>query len=445
MHPFRYLLSLQKLPFVRDVLTIQAGSMIFMMAGFLASVAFARLLGREQYGLYAVTLAFAGTASQFLNIGQGQSLYVFFSEAHASGDRRAMAAVLKNFLVIACANVLLLGALAAAIPFLGNALYGESEIGQLAQILCIFQITDLWNSANLTLLQAVRRVKWRVTIEQSQNLTYLALAVLSLLLGYGVRGIFLSQLLVSALFLVVSVLAIRDTAKRYVLPGVRETLRVPWRESEQYFKQGLVITLDKSIGNFFPQGLYFVMSLFVPKAFIGVVKISMQLAMIPRSILLPQAGELSVTTFAKMKAESSESVRRGARKLISHALGFHALLSVCAIVLAPFVITSFYGPEFHEAIPITVALIVILLLQSLGIANSPILRLYRRTHISILDGIGSWAAMIIVFIATVNLLGPAKAFVLTFLVGQLVPLLLPLYIFKVLLRGESQGISRSLS
>ena len=420
---------------MRDVLTIQAGSMSFMAAGFIASIVFARVLGADQYGLYAVTLAFAGTVTQFLNIGQGQSLYVFFSEAYAKKDRRAMAAVIKNFLWIAGANVILLGVLTALIPTLGTWLYGPSEIGKLAQLLCLFQITDLWNSANLILMQSVRRVRLKVMLEQGQNLSYLALAVILLFAGYGVKGIFIAQLSVSVCFLFISIVALKDTAKKYVLPGVREVLRIPWRESEQYFVQGLVITLDKSIGNFFPQGLFFIFSLFVSQATVGITKIAVTLAMIPKNILLPQAGDLSVTAFAKLKSQGREAVRKGAEKLISHAFAFQTFMTFGAIIGFPIIIHFFYGPEYAKAIPVSIVLLLIMLLQSFCIANSPILRLYRKMHLSIIAGILSWTLMITVMVTTIRFLSPNYSFVLTFLTGTLVTVGLARFTFTKVLKN----------
>ncbi len=434
MNPARYILGLRKLPFVRDVLTIQAGSMVLMAAGFVSSIAFARLLGVEKYGLYAVIVAFAGTFSAFFNIGQGQSLYVFFSEAYGKKDRHAQAAVLSNFVTVASVNVILLIILATVLPRLSHYLYGSSEIGIYARILCFFQISEIWNSMTLIILQSLRRIRLKVFLEQAANLSYLGLAVIALLLGGKIWTLLLTQLAVSFFFLPISLITLRIVARKHGLPGIRETLHVPFRESSQYLVQGLVITADKTIGNFFPQGLFFLFSLFVPASFIGIAKIGVQLANVPRSILLPQAGDLSTAAFGKMMAEGTQVVRKNAAKLIKHALAFHALLSLGAAIAFPPVIFWFYGAQFWDAIPMTLWLLLILVINSLYIANSPILRLYRRTHYSILVGILNWTLMISSMLVFVRIMTPMPAFLLTYLIGQTTPILLTLYIFTKLLR-----------
>lgn len=430
----RSILGLRRMPFVRDVLMVQAGSVVLMAAGFLSSVAFARFLGVEGYGLYAVIVAFAGTASAFFNIGQGQSLYVFFSESFGKKDRRGMSAVLANFIEIACFNMVLLGLLAYAMPYLSERLYGDPMIGRYARILCFFQMSEIWNSMTLILLQSIRKIRLKVFLEQAANLSFLGLAVTVLALGGKIEGILLTQLSVSLFFLPVSLITLWFVSREHGIPGVREVLRVPFRESKQYMAQGLIITADKTIGNFFPQGLFFLFSLFVPASFIGTARIAVQLANIPRSILLPQAGDLSTAAFAKMKAEGTDIVRRNAAKLIKHALAFHALLSLGAAIAFPPIIYFFYGPGYFDAIPLTLWLLLILLLSSLTIASSPILRLYRRTQYSIAAGFLNWTLMILSLFILKNFLPPAPAFLITYFIGQAVPLLLTLFVFTKLLR-----------
>jgi O-antigen/teichoic acid export membrane protein len=433
---FRSVAKLKDIPFVRDVLTIQAGSLVLMGAGFLSSVAFARYLGRDSYGLYAVIVAFAGTFSAFFNIGQGQSLYVFFSEAYGKRDRRGMSAVLANFLMVAAVNILLLSLLAALMPLLSLQFYHSEDIGRYARILCFFQISEIGNSMTLIILQSVRRIRLKVFLEQAANLSYLGLAVVALALGGKIWAVLLTQLGVSLFFLPVSLITLWFVARQNQLPGIREAFRIPFAESKQYLAQGLIITADKTIGNFFPQSLFFLFSLFVPAAFIGVAKIAVQLANIPRGILLPQAGDLSTAAFGRMKAEGIPVVRRNAAKLIKHALAFHALLTVGAAVAFPVIIYFFYGVQYWEAIPMMLWLLLILLVNSLYIVNSPLLRLYRKTHLSLYAGLLNWTLMIAGMWILVHILPPSPAFLITYAIGMTTPLVLTWYIFARLLKTD---------
>lgn len=439
MNLFKHLLGLRRLPFVRDVLTIQAGSFVFMFASFFASIAFARFLGKDSYGTYAVILAFTATITTFFNIGQGQSLYVFFAEAFGKKDRDAMAAVLANFLMIATVNVALLILVAWWMPLLSEKLYNDRFIGDMARLLCLFQISEIWNGMTNVLLQSVRRIRLKVIMEQSANLSYLGFAILVLFLGGGIREVIATQLIVSLIFLPISLITLAVIAKKDRLPGVREAMRVPFRTSSQYLVQGLLITADKTIYNFFPQGVFFVLSLFSPASIIGVLRIAVQLANIPRTVLIPQAGDLSTVAFAKMKQQGVQAIRTNAAKLIKHALAFHAMLSLGAAVLYPIVIYFFYGREYQDALPITWILLLILLVSSLHIVSSPIVRLYRKTGLSILIGLLNWLCTIAGLLLCIKFFDPTIAFLISFTIWQIVPLLLLVYVFTILLKKPIQN------
>lgn len=429
MNPARYILGLRKLAFVRDVLTIQAGSMVLMVAGFASSIVFARLLGVETYGLYAVVLAFAGTFSAFFNIGQGQSLYVFFSEAYGKKDRRGQATVLANFITVAAANVILLCILAAIMPLLAKQFYGSRAIGDYARILCFFQISEIWNSMTLIILQSVRRIRLKVLLEQSANLSFLGLAIVTLLLGGKMWSLLLVQLGVSLVFLPISLITLSIIARKHQLPGIRETLRIPFRESKQYLVQGLIITADKTIGNFFPQGLFFALSLFVPASFIGIARIAVQLANIPRSLLLPQVADLSTTVFAAMKTQGVTVMRKNAAKLMKHAFLFHAVVTVSAMLVGPFLIHIVYGLTYADVIPLTLWLLLIQIVQPLFLINSPLLRLYRQTMVSIFVNILSWGIMITTVIIFAAKLAPDVIFLISYVIFQACQAVITWYVF----------------
>jgi hypothetical protein len=81
-------------------------------------------------------------------------------------------------------------------------------------------------------------------------------------------------------------------------------------------------------------------------------------------------------------------------------------------------------------------LLLVLLINSLCIANSPILRLYRKTEYSIIVGLLNWVFMIGGMLLLLKVLPPKPVFVFTYLIGQLTPLLITGYIFTNLLRKD---------
>ncbi len=434
---FRYLTGLSSIPFVRDVLTIQIGTSIYMAATFLASIVFARVLGVELYGIYAVTLAFVGTMNTFLNFGQGSSLLVFFAEQHGKKDRRGMATVLRNFLQMSTINSCLMLILALLAPPLSTKLYGSPEIGSYARVLFLFAAIDIWNSMALILLQAMRRIRAKVLLEQGQNLSYLALAVLSLFFGYGIAGIVGTQLIVSALFLPLTLGTLRWIGAYEGLPNLRGVLRVPFRETIPYTLQGFLISVDKNIGNFFPQGLFFLMSLFTTPAIIGIARIAVQLSTLPKTVLLPQVVDLSTTVLAAMRSKGLSVLRRNAARIIKHAFAFHLLMTAGAFVVLPILIPLVYGTQYNAAIPLTLWLLPLNLPNSLCVTNSPLLRLFRKIHYSIIQTLLTWIAMVMIILMGPMIAGVLPAFTIAYGLGQFMPVLLTIYIFTSLLRGKS--------
>lgn len=432
----RYLAGLRNVPFVRDVLTIQVGSSLYMAATFVASIVFARVLGVGGYGLFAVVTAFVGTVTTILNLGQGPSLLVFFAEQHGKRNREGMAAVLRNFIHIAIFNSLVLLCFALFAPRVSDWLYPASGIGTFARILFLFQAMDIWNSMGLILLQALRRIRAKVLLEQGQNIGYLALAVASLFLGYGVLGIVLSQLIVSAVFLFLNVTTLRSVGRSEGLPGVRDLLRLRFSATLPYFFQGILISLDKNIGNIFPQGLFFLLSLAAPPSVVGIVQIAVRLSVLPKTVLLPQVVDLSTTVLAALRSRGVKVLRQNALRIIKHAFAFHVLMSIGAALTLPIIIALAYGPAYRAAIPMTLILIPLNLPNSLCVTNSPLLRLFRKIHLSIILAALIWLMMIAVLLWGTPIIGAIPSFTVAYGLGQLLPVILTVYVFAFLLKNS---------
>lgn len=422
--------------FVRDILTMQSGTIVYLAATFLSSVVFARVLGVEQYGVYAVALALVGTINTFINFGQGSALLVFFAENFGKKDRAGMAAVLRNFIDVSavCSLLLLIAALLA--PQLSSWIYDRNDIGIFSAILFLSAAIDIWNSLPIVVLQATRTVRQKVILEQSANISFIALAIVSLLLGYGIMGIVLSQLIAGCLFLPISYSVLRRHAHTLALPGMREVLRVRFQETRPYLAQGLLFSADKSIGNLFPNGLYFLMSFVTSPAIVGLCRIAMKFSTLPRTLILPQVVELSTTVLSSLKAQGIDVLRRKTATIIKHTVAIHAAMSFGSLLAIPPVMYFLYGPEYAAAIPLTLWLVLLSLPVSLCIANSPILRLFRKIHLSIAETILKWPLIAAGFFVGYPIIGALPAFIVSFVIANLGPLLLTGYIFRFLLPAK---------
>lgn len=434
MNVFSRLFALRSNHFVRDLATMQVGSGIYMVFSLAANIVFARMLGPDEFGLYAVVLAFVATVRAFTNIGHGTAFQVFFAEQFGKRDRLGMAGVLKGFWSLNAVNAVILVCLALLAPTLTAYVYGNDSMGGYAAALFLFSIIDIGNAGTITVLQAVRRIKMKTTLEQGQNISFLTLAMVLLTMGYGLPGLIGAQLFVSASMLCVSFILFRRVSRELSLPTFAEMFRAPKQYVSQYFRQSLLFSVDKNIGGLYPSGLFFVLSLVAQPYAVGLAKIALRLASVPASFLLPQVNELSTTVLANMSGDRM-LMRKAAAKVIKHALAVHAAISVAALVTLPLVV-GLYGERYASAMPIALWLIVLGLFAPLTVVNSPLLRLFRKVHYSFATTTFTLLLMWCAVYALGDLIGPIKSFLFAYLIGQLTPLMLTAYIFLVLLKRQ---------
>src|SRR3989338_10490492 len=98
---FKTLLTISRVPFVRDVTIMQFGRLVTIGCSFLASILYVRYLGLGGYADYAVVLAYTGTVGLLTNLGQQATTLTFFAEAYGRKDRAALARVLQYYIVTA--------------------------------------------------------------------------------------------------------------------------------------------------------------------------------------------------------------------------------------------------------------------------------------------------------------------------------------------------------
>lgn len=440
--PFaRFWRPLLAMRFAREVLTLQTGTLLSSVVGFAASVVFARTLGIEGFGRYAVVLAFVGTAQTLFNLGQGTTLLVFFSEQFGRRDRAGMAAVLRNFLHMSALNLATISVLIAVAPRIAMQFYGDPAIGALSRVPLLFHACDIGNSMTLVLLQSVRRIRWKVVLEQSANVSSLALAIAAALAGFGVEGIFAAQLIVGVAMLLVSVLVLSHIARAEGLPGIREVLAVRAHDTAPYFGQGILIAVDKNVGNLFPQGLYFALSLVAPHAIIGLVRLAAQLAQYPKLILLGPIADLSSSVLAKQAGENLRQMRCNALRVIGHTIAIHAATTVGFAVAVIVAVPILYGEAYRTVTDITLLLLPIALLGSVNITSAALLRALRIIHYSTIEAVIAWALMLAAIFFGAELIGPIAAFVIAFGIGYVGQSLLTLCLFIRILPRRVSGMT----
>ncbi len=407
--------------------------MAYLGATFGASILTARILGTDQFGMYAVALAFTGTVNVFLNFGQGSSLLVFFAEEYAKQGKQGMAIVLRNYLHLSLLNVLILVILILLTPWFARTLYGRSDIALPAQLLFAFDAVDIWSSMGLTILQATRSIRPKVAVEQASNMAVLGCGLFGLLFGFGVTGIVTGQLIAALVMLPVTFIIVRRSVRHSRLPSMKDLWRIRFGQTVPYIGQSVLFAVDKNIGGLFPNALFFLVSLIAPPAAVGVMRIATQIAAMPRTVVLPHVADLSVSVFAKLRASGGDGLRRNAAQVVKHALLLHSLMVLGALIASPFVLLL-YGPQYADAIPLTLVLLPLSLPVSLTITNSPLLRMFRKIHLSIVLTSASWLIAIGGMLLLRSVIAPYTLFALMYGFLYAMPCVLTIYIFRRLLQ-----------
>lgn len=429
----RYLLGI---PFVRDVLTLQAGGVIGIGISLLTSILYARLLGLERYGTYAIVLAFTGTIGIVVNWGQGSSMTTFFAEEYGKKNREGMANVLAYFWTLTLVTGILTFILAWASPLLAKHMYGSADIGSLAVLSFIVLFLNAIPTWFFAILQTVREIKLLTILDQSTSALHLGLSAFLLLQGYGIASIFLSKIALLLLSFPVFLLLYKRLELIYVLPRLRDIVITKFHAFSMYLMQGLWIGLDKNIGNLYPNIFFVVASTVATPATIGIARIAFQLAGMPRMFLLSHVNQLAVTVLATVSARGIPVLRQTCVRLLKHALFFHAALSFAALIVTPIAIPLLFGHQYSAAIPMALWLILITILSAFNVNNTPLLRLFRKTYVSTFGSGLSIACSTGMLYGMRDSLDTLSALILATFIYFLVNQIISVYIYLVLLHPK---------
>lgn len=375
--------SYARIPFVRNILTMQCGRMISIGCSFVSSIIYARVLGLSGYGLYAVVMAFAGTAGLITNLGQQATALTFFAEAHGAKDRATMAVVLKYYVLLSIGTIALLGLLAYIAPHISLLIYGDVTVGQLAVLVFLSSMMEPVFAFTAIALQVVRRITLLTVLENTKIVLQLLLAVLFLLLGYGVRGVLLSSLGASAVFCIIGVLLYPVLARQHSLPSLSDALRANnptklWR----YIKDGFWIAIDKNIGNLYPTVFLFAMSTVATESVVGLVRLAVKLAGLPASFVLASVSRLSSSVIPEIAGRGKQVLRRHVTRLALHAGALHLGATIGAAAIVPLCIPLIYGEHFGIAMYPFWVVVALNLLLALHAIVTPILRVYSKIAIA---------------------------------------------------------------
>lgn len=202
-------------------------------------------LGVETYGVYMVVLTVSSLMGLF-DIGIGQMLVKYISEFHASGEEKRLKDLMYSF------NLLLLGmsvfslVVLSLIGFWAGSLFPSQVVSRDYYFVIFFLsglisfiggMTALFVSVPTALLRADISTKIGLANLTLSNLSILAVIVL----GYGLKGLFLCQLFYSVLYFLVT----RHYAKK-ILPAAELKFSWNWAEVKHAYKFGIATYISNA-------------------------------------------------------------------------------------------------------------------------------------------------------------------------------------------------------
>jgi|GEM_PF-703916 len=430
--------SLTAVPFVRDLLALNIGSVVNLGITLASSIVYARILGISGYGLYAVILAFAGTISAIVNWGQHGALVTFLAEQYGKKSKSGMGYVLSYYISVSVITGILILLVAWWAPAITMRLYGDATIGVVARLALISMMLNPISGLFLGVMQTVREIKLLTVLEQGSALVYLIVSSTLLLMGYGVASLFVSKIAIAILSVPVFLWYYRMLAKKYPLPTFRQFFRLSWKPWKEYVSQGGLIGVDKSVNNLFPNIFFVVLRTASNDATVGIARIVFQIGAVPYLILVNQALRMAGSVLPTVAQAGQDVLRRTAVKLLKHTLFFHTLISLGCLVAAPICILFFYGRDYAPTIEPSLWLILISILTALNVNNVPLLRLMRKTYVSSVLTIVSLVLSYGALHLFLKHFDPITAFLLVTLVFYGLTQSVTFYVYVILLRRKKR-------
>jgi O-antigen/teichoic acid export membrane protein len=377
--------NLFKHNFVKDTAILQVGTFFSTGLSFLASMIFARVLGPENYGQYALIFALTGLIQIFMNWGADYATITLLAEAWARRDKEEVKNLIVFFIktsLIVAFTVGLLGIIFASI--IAGRLYNNSHIGNLARFVLTAGVIQFVFSTLTIILQASRKIKELTIIENTNKIFYIAIPSGLVLFGFGLNGIVWGQLISAFIFFIFSFYFYKFLcSKTDMLPKWKEILvGIKNVSIKKYFKFGFLIAIDKNLSN-----LYSVLPMTFLGMSVGTEEISyFKIAFSYIGLSLMFLGPISRLLMVQLP----KSKVAGIATLKEHFFktAFYSFLIILGIVapmvfLGKYLILIFYGEKYLPSVKLIYMLWPYALIMASGIGLGAFYRAVNKMKVSI--------------------------------------------------------------
>src|SRR3989338_7131860 len=168
------ILDLKRHWFIRNVVTLQAGSFSGTIVQAVIGIVIARLLQPELFGIYSLAIGMASMTSLILGMGIQEAVSSLLGRAYAKGDKAEVENILGFMLKITFFAALAVILVSVFLPSIADRLYGDSLIGIYAAIVVVAAIfSSFLFTLDYSAFQVAGRVKsLAVLLLSDQSLRY---------------------------------------------------------------------------------------------------------------------------------------------------------------------------------------------------------------------------------------------------------------------------------
>lgn len=315
---------------------------IATIAGFAATIIFARVLGAEILGIYSLALGVTAWVTLPTTVGIGGAINKRLSEGSDVGEYMTAGAVIMGFMLFLVTTVVIF-----AEPLLNE--YIGSPVTQYVLLLVVISTLQDYISA---VLQGRHRVHIVGLLSPIGAIGRSVFQITAIVMGLGVAGLLLGHAFGTTVSILLGVLI------------VSFSLKTPQkRHFENLISFAQFSWLNQMRARTFNKLDIIVLGFFVSSSLVGVYTISWNIA----SVLGIFAASLSATLFPELSRLAAEDRDGDVRELVEKSLSYAGLVHIPGLVGALILgrrMLRVYGTEFISGYVILVVLILAYLVHS---------------------------------------------------------------------------------
>ena len=377
--------------FVKSLLFFQAGNFAANLTQALVGVFIVRFLQPENYGIYTLAFSLSGFIAVFLGFGAQSASTTLLSEAYARDDKEEVKKILAFLIKITFILTipLLIGAILA--PWLARIFYDNYKIGIYAAMLLIATaIGSTFFPFAMMALQITRWIRTMTVLAFSAQFSRSILALLLVIGGAGVMGAIAGHLLSAIIILIASIILWERVSKNFsIFPSVRKLIgNMKDASIKKYLGFSFWITADSNIANLYNVLPIMLTGIFVTTSEVSFFKLAFGYINLALTFLSPISALLNVE-FPKMKVEEGgkDKLLKNFTRTSLYSLLFSIVLTLGAIVTAPFIFRILYGASFAPSIKYVAGLFFYGATMGMGVGFGPMWRAINKVKVSIIINI----------------------------------------------------------